>query len=83
LQSNIYYYDETFLSDTLAFTKKLRNAGFTETQAEAQSEALKEIMTSQMATKRDLTDLEFRLTIKVGAMIAASIALIVSLVKLL
>jgi hypothetical protein len=75
--------NETFLFDTLAFTKKLRNAGFTEIQAEAQSEALKEIMTSQMATKRDLTEMEFRLTIKVGAMIAASIALIVSLVKLL
>jgi hypothetical protein len=75
--------NETFLFDTLAFTKKLRNAGFTEIQAEAQSEALKDIMTSQMATKRDLTEMEFRLTIKVGAMIAASIALIVSLVKLL
>jgi hypothetical protein len=75
--------NETFLFDTLAFTKKLRNAGFTEIQAEAQSEALKDIMTSQMATKRDLTEMEFCLTIKVGAMIAASIALIVSLVKLL
>ena len=75
--------NETFLFDTLAFTKKLRNAGFTEIQAEAQSEALKDIMTSQMATKRDLTEMEFRLTIKVGAMLAASIALIVSLVKLL
>ena len=74
---------DTFLFDTLAYTKKLRNAGFTELQAEAHSEALKEILESQMATKRDLNDLEFRLTIKVGAMIAASVALIVSLVKLL
>ena len=44
--------------DTLAYAKKLKNAGFTEEQAEVQSEALAGVLENNMATKRDIADLE-------------------------
>lgn len=69
------------------YVKKLREAGAPETQAEAQVEALAEIIQGDLITKRyfnhHLRELEYRLIIKLGAMIAASIAITVSLVKLL
>jgi len=80
--------------DTLAYSKKLIEAGFTQKQAEVQAETLAEIIDQNMATKRDLLELrkelqsdmkslEYRLTIKMGSLIAASIAIIVALTKLL
>jgi hypothetical protein len=69
--------------DTLAYTKRMKSAGFTDAQAEAQAEALAEVIEQQIATKRDLKDMEQSIIIKLGAMIAASIAIIVSLVKVL
>jgi len=44
--------------DTLAYAKKLKNAGFTEEQAEVQSEALAGVLENNIATKRDIADLE-------------------------
>ena len=48
--------------DTLRFTKKLRQAGFTEAQAEAfaeaQKETLGEIAGAQIATKDDIFELK-------------------------
>lgn len=76
--------------DTLAYAKKLKSAGFTEEQAEIQAEALASIVDERLATKQDIRDLkrdikemETRLTIRVGAMQAASIVVIAALVKLL
>jgi len=76
--------------DTLAYAKKLKEAGFTEQQAEAQAEALAEIVNERLATKqdiaelrRDLQDLEYRLTIRLGAMLAIAITLVAALVRLL
>ena len=40
--------------DTLTYAKKLREAGFTEQQAEAQAEALKAVVDDNLATKRDI-----------------------------
>lgn len=48
--------------DTLAYAKKLKEAGFTETQAEAQAEALRAVVDSNLATKQDLKELESRIT---------------------
>lgn len=67
--------------DTLAYSKKLTSAGFTQQQAEVQAEALKEIIDDKIATKQDLRELEYRIIIRVGAMLAATIAIIVSLLK--
>ncbi|MFN8310181.1 MAG: hypothetical protein U0T73_09490 [Chitinophagales bacterium] len=69
--------------DTLSYSKKLRAAGFTELQAEVQAETLQSILEEQMATKRDLREMEMRLLLKLGAMAAGCVTLTVSLVKLL
>lgn len=64
--------------DTLAYAKKLKSAGFTEEQAEIQAEALAELVNEQLATKRDLQELEMRLkhdlTIRLGGMMITGIA---------
>jgi hypothetical protein len=50
--------------DTLTYAKRLREAGFTERQAEAQAEALRAVVDENLATKRDLKELESRLEIR-------------------
>ena len=73
--------------DTLAYAKKLKSAGFTEEQAEVQAEALAGLVNEQLATKRDLNELEMRLrhdlTIRLGGMMITGIAIIATLVKIL
>ena len=84
----------TLSFDTLAYAKKLKAAGVPENQAEVHAEAFAEIIDQHLATKQDLKDLELslkrdikelelRLTIRLGAMMAASIAIVAALVKLL
>ena len=84
----------TIVFDTLAYAKKLKAAGFTEEQAEVQAEALAEIVDERLATKqdlrelettlkRDIKELEMRLIIRLGTMMAISIAVVAALVKLL
>lgn len=68
--------------DTLAYSKKFISAGFTSQQAEVQAEALAELVNDQLVTKKDLNKMELRLTLKLGGMMAASIALVATLVKL-
>jgi hypothetical protein len=69
--------------DTLAFVKRLSAAGMNARQAEALAEALTENAFTQLATKGDLRELELRLgnrlTMRFGAMIAASTALTVAI----
>ncbi len=73
--------------DTLAYAKKMKSVGFTEEQAELQAETLAEIIDEKLATKQDLKELEVRLkhdlTLRLGAMMASSIAIVAALVKLL
>jgi hypothetical protein len=40
--------------DTLAYSKKMKAVGFTEQQADAQAEAMSEILDEKLATKQDL-----------------------------
>ena len=47
--------------DTLAYARRLREAGFSERQAEGQAEALAAAMTDTLATKQDLHELEVRI----------------------
>ncbi len=76
--------DITF--DTLQYSKKLRDAGFTEQQAEVQAEALKGIIDDKLATKQDLKRLEERLTYKLtmrfGGMLVASVLVLAAIIKL-
>jgi len=69
--------------DTLAYAKKLKAAGFTEQQAEVQAEAMAELVNEQLATKRDLKELEMRLVLRLGSIMLAGIAVIATLVKIL
>lgn len=84
----------TITFDSLSYAKKLEAAGFTREQAEVQTQAIREVIEEQLATKRDLKnletsleaklrDLEYRLTIRLGTMIAAAVATVAALVKLL
>jgi hypothetical protein len=47
--------------DTLAYARRLREAGFSERQAEGQAEALAAAMTDTLATKQDLRELRSEL----------------------
>ena len=69
--------------DTLAYAKRLKAAGFTEEQAEIQAEALSDLVEARLATKQDLKELEMRLTIRLGAIVASGIIIVAALVKLL
>ena len=109
--------------DTLTYAKKLRAAGFTEQQAEAQAEGLREAVGAQLATKSDLKEVEaalrhdlkelesalrhdlkelesalrheielvrrevkeveLRLTVRLGVMMGIAIGIVAALVKLL
>ena len=80
--------------DTLKYAKKLREAGFSQQQAELQAEALSEIVEDRLATKQDLKELEMvtkqelkelemRLTIRLGSLIAVAIGIVATLVKIL
>ena len=95
--------------DTLEYARRLRQAGFSEQQAEGQAQALAAVMTDSIATKQDLrelekrmdarfdqqeavfearldarlSDLERRLTLRLGGMMIAGIGAVSALVKLL
>lgn len=70
--------------DTHQLVKELQQKGFTPDQAEGINDALKNALTvAEVATTRDLKELEYRLTIKLGTLIAASIGIVAALVKLL
>lgn len=73
----------TITFDTLAYAKRLIAVGVPAKQAEVQAEIFAEIINEQIATKRDLKEMEMRITIRLGAMMAASIAIVATLVKLL
>jgi len=46
--------------DTLAYARRLREAGFSEQQADGQAQALAAAMTDSLATRQDLRELEAR-----------------------
>jgi len=79
--------------DTLDFTRQLKAGGFSAEQAETMADALKSSAMAELATKRDigelrtdfdskLRDLENRVVIKLGAMMAAGAALLFAALKL-
>jgi uncharacterized membrane protein YheB (UPF0754 family) len=75
--------------DTLMYAKKLREAGFSEKQAEIQAEALKEIIDNNLATKHDIEKLsnkiekvELTLTVKFGGMLVIAVGVLAAIIKL-
>ncbi len=72
---------QTLVIDTNGIVKKLEQRGFTRTQAEGITEALKELDVSTLATKSDLKDLELRLVKWIAGMLLAQGALVVALIQ--
>jgi hypothetical protein len=79
--------------NTHAFIKKVAAAGMPVEQAEALVEALSEAVVETAATKSDLRELELRLTnhireagskltLRMGAMVAATIAILGAMISL-
>lgn len=75
--------------DTLKFVKTLRNAGFSEDQAEAQAEAFAAAVDMNLATKQDIVELksamiqmESRLIIQLGSICVVSVGVVTAIVKL-
>ena len=69
--------------DTLGYFEKLKAVGVPEEQAKVQAGALRELIEDKLATKQDLKELEYRLTIRFGGMIAAAVAVLAALIALL
>jgi hypothetical protein len=84
--------------DTHAYVKRLTSVGVPEAQAEVHAEAIADLVNDELATKKDLEQLELRvrgelrelelrlkhdLTIRLGAVVGAGVAIVAALVKLL
>jgi len=84
--------------DTLSYSEKLAKGGIPKKQAEAHAKAIATIIDEQLATKRDLKELEtslkrdmkemelrgtLKLTTRFGAMIAVAVAIIGLFIKYL
>lgn len=69
--------------DTLRYSKTLEAVGVSRDQAEAHVRIIAEIVEGDLATKRDLKELEYRLIIKMGALVTAVVALAVAVLKLI
>jgi hypothetical protein len=73
--------------DTLRYSRVLEAAGVSRDQAEAHVKIIAEIVENDLATKQDLRELEYRLIIKLsailGTMITIAIAVTAALAKAL
>lgn len=75
------------LFDTHTYVKRMMAAGFSERQAEVQAETLAELIDDRLASKRDLSELEERLTnrltLRLGSMMVIAVGVVATLVKIL
>ena len=72
----------TVTFDTLKFANELKKAGIPDSQAEAEARALANAIGEiDVATKRDLAELELRMTIKVGGMLMAVTGILIAAMK--
>lgn len=80
--------------DTHAFVKELTAAGMPEAQAEVLAKSQANLIDEKLATKqdlmeleerlrRDMKELEFRLTIRLGSMMVVAVVVVAALDKLL
>ncbi len=65
--------------DTYRVAKSLQASGFTPEQAEGLIDAIREIDTTQVATKADLREMELRMTVRLGGMIIGLGGLLIAL----
>ena len=76
--------------DALRSVEELQESGIPENQAKAQVRVFQRIIESDLATKRDIKDLqqemrelEYRLTIKLGVMVVAATGVIIGTIQYL
>ena len=80
--------------DTHAYVKRLVSAGMPEPQAEVIADEQRGLMVNELATKRDMKELEaalkrdlkemeLRLTVRLGGMMVTAVIVVAALVKLL
>lgn len=69
--------------DSLSYFEKLKAAGVPEAQAKVQTETLREVIESSLVTKRDLKELELRLTIRLGGIAIACTALLLAVLPMM
>ena len=65
--------------DTLKYAKMLEDVGFSKAQAEKSIEILLEIMENKLATKQDIEILKLDLTVRMGVMLASTVAILTAL----
>ena len=75
--------------DTLAYSKRLREKGIPQEQAEAHAEAIREFVMADLATKADIHALEAKMdalplliTVRLGFIVAAGVGILAALIKL-
>jgi hypothetical protein len=70
----------SIIFDTLQCSKRLQEAGFNQKQAEAQAEEIAKVINEQLTTKRDLLEMEnrltYNLTFRLGGLITAGITIL-------
>ena len=73
--------------DTLEYFEKLKAVGVPEEQAKVQANAMREIVEDRLVTKAELAsqlkELEYRLTIRLGSMMTAAVAILAALIILI
>lgn len=70
----------SIIFNSLEYAKRLEAVGFTREQAETQANIMCEIVDDKMATKHDLRELELRLTIRFGGMLALAVTVLAALI---
>jgi len=75
-----------FAFDTLSFARYLREKGVPSEHAEAHADAVRQFVMSELVTKQDLTlaldNVTLRLTVRLGLLLAAGIAILGAVIKL-
>lgn len=69
--------------DTLEFAQELIQSGMPEKQAQTLARSQAKLIQEQLATKQDLRELEYRLTLRLGSMMVVAIGIVATLVKIL
>ena len=76
----------TLTFDTHENVKKLKAVGFTEEQAEVQTRIIADLLSEQLVSRQyldeRLKELEYRLIIRIGAMLVVVTGVIATLVKM-
>ena len=70
---------DQILFDKLAYIDKLKSAGISDDQARAHAEAMDAALRDSVATKFDIAALKNELTLRVGGMLAGTIAILAAM----